>query len=184
MKFLLVALLVFASNSIAPCYGQSDINVGSSELHEFNNLFSNFSQYHLESKSCTYKEKFSFMYDELISCNTYSFQSKQAIQQLINGKKFFNKFKISVYSYGQNEISESKFYLLYDSAHSDMGLSYTWDYIIILDKKLYWLNAGCLYSDKSWENIKMSLKSALSISSTGGTLITNFSCLCGSGCKM
>ena len=182
MKLVSIISLILSFYIISPCYGQEDI--GSEQnisMDNFSNYFIDYSKYLQSTEKCAAKNHYSFLYNTLIACKTTHFKSIEPINNT-NNNKTFKRFKFSVFEYMNKEIAEINYHSLLSGSHPDMGLTYSWDLVILIDSKLYWLNADCLFSNDNWEILKNAFIASVNKNIDENTLLTYFSCRCGSGC--
>lgn len=184
MKLASIISLILSFYITTPCYAQTEVNIiKSNELCVFSEHFINYSEYLHTTENCVQKSRYSFLQENLINCRTDHFISINPINKDGINKKTFKRFKFSVFDYTDNKIAELNYHALLSSAHPDMGLSYSWDFVILIDSKLYWLNAGCLYSSDNWQTLKNSFIASVDKSINNNSFLTYFNCRCGSGCQ-
>lgn len=182
-KLVSIILFILSFYIITPCYAQTDVNiVESNELDAFSEHFISYSEYVDTTEKCVQKNRYSFLQDNLINCRTYHFTSINPINKDAINKKTYKRFMFSVFEYSDGKVAKLNYHSLLSSSHPDMGLSYSWDFITLIDSKLYWLNAGCLFSYDNWQVLKNSFKKSV-IKKNDDTFQTYFKCRCGSGCQ-
>lgn len=178
LSFILLTLI---SNLSAAYYGGSDNKNEKAEkifmIDDYIRHFENSSQYNYVIGKCSQESNTPFLHNDLNSCATYSFKSTKA------ANKIYKRFKFSVFEYTNKELAEINFKSLLSSSHPDMGLTYSWDFVILIDAKLYWLNAGCIFSNEAWEIIKNAFKDSMHNNNEEDNSLKSFNCRCGSGCK-
>jgi hypothetical protein len=92
------------------------------------------------------------------------------------------KIILDIGEYKNNESATEDFSKIYEKAHPDMGLSYGWDLILVLDKRTYHLHADCTLAEKYFILMANTLKHIVDPFAKNPP--QSFLCRCGDGCKL
>jgi hypothetical protein len=189
VNFISTIFIFVLSILILPCYAKTEtLTHKNTQTHDFTD---NFSEYQLNTKNCIKNASFNFLYDNLKQCHSHQFISKKPINTNSLKNKIHNRFRLTVYAYNNNDSAIAKIQTLLAQSHSDMGLTYRWDYVTRINNKIYWLNAACLFSEKNWHKLIVTLSRSLNPSpdtinetlQTDSGLLKSFICRCGAGCR-
>ncbi len=114
--------------------------------------------------------------DSMLHCIVYWFRARDVRQS-----KNVSSLTVKVLEYKDQNTAIGAKNNVRAAANPNTGINYEWNYLLVQDNRMYWLNAGCSVSQKKWSGLVSSFKN--DIGARGNRVSSSLSCRCGGGCR-